>query len=201
MRAARHRSQGGAELVITTINAEPAELAEPSCAWRFCVFCAVCVVRRHALHSIDAPLRADAANARRAVIFLLLLIFTALPFIRRSSSSSSTKATTRRRRSTPRGCCCRRCPAPPRAICRSTSNVQSHPLRRQRLSCRRGSSGPRSPSPRRARRIHRPFVEAGLERSAIRRSAPAFAEGFGASAVARCASGGGKPSGERPSLG
>ena len=34
-----------------------------------------------------------------------------------------------------------------------------------------------------------------------RRSAAAFAEGFGASAVARCASGGGKPSGERPSLG
>jgi len=33
------------------------------------------------------------------------------------------------------------------------------------------------------------------------RSVPAFAEGFGASAVARCASGGGKPSGERPSLG
>jgi hypothetical protein len=33
---------------------------------------------------------------------------------------------------------------------------------------------------------------------ALRRRAPAFAKGFGASAVARCASEGGKPSGERP---
>jgi len=48
------------------------------------------------------------------------------------------------------------------------------------------------------RRDHRPR-RAGV--FSIRRSAPAFAEGFGASAVARCASGGGKPSGERPSLG